>query len=80
MIALMPSRRNDHRFAHVALGCALGASLGVLGYFLMRDRRFRWSRGADRHTDEMRDKTLKDTYPASDPPASQFFDIPANRI
>lgn len=25
------------------------------------------------------DKTLKDTYPASDPPASRYFDIPANR-
>ena len=25
------------------------------------------------------DKSLKDTYPASDPPASHYFDIPANR-
>jgi hypothetical protein len=25
------------------------------------------------------DKTLKDTFPASDPPASRFFDIPSNR-
>jgi hypothetical protein len=25
------------------------------------------------------DKQLKDTYPASDPPASRYFDIPANR-
>jgi hypothetical protein len=25
------------------------------------------------------DKTLKDTYPASDPPASRYFDIPVNR-
>jgi hypothetical protein len=25
------------------------------------------------------DKSLDDTYPASDPPASQFFDIPSNR-
>jgi hypothetical protein len=25
------------------------------------------------------DKTLKDTYPASDPPASRYFDIPENR-
>lgn len=25
------------------------------------------------------DKGLKDTYPASDPPASHYFDIPVNR-
>jgi len=25
------------------------------------------------------DKQLNDTYPASDPPASRYFDIPANR-
>jgi hypothetical protein len=25
------------------------------------------------------DKSLKDTYPASDPPASRYFDIPENR-
>ena len=25
------------------------------------------------------DKTLKDTFPASDPPASRYFDIPENR-
>lgn len=25
------------------------------------------------------DKTLADTYPASDPPASRYFDIPVNR-
>lgn len=35
----------------------------------------------NRHTrvDKTRDKTLKDTFPASDPPASQYFDIPVNR-
>lgn len=25
------------------------------------------------------DKALQDTYPASDPPASRYFDIPVNR-
>ena len=25
------------------------------------------------------DKALRDTFPASDPPASQYFDIPVNR-
>jgi hypothetical protein len=26
------------------------------------------------------DKTLKDSFPASDPPASRYFDIPENRL
>lgn len=30
-------------------------------------------------TDRRRDKTLKDSFPASDPPSSQYFDIPVNR-
>ena len=29
--------------------------------------------------ESVRDKTLKDSFPASDPPATQYFDIPANR-
>jgi hypothetical protein len=32
-----------------------------------------------KRTDIAHDKTLKDSFPASDPPASQFFDIPVNR-
>lgn len=31
-------------------------------------------------TEPQIDKTLKDTYPASDPPASRYFDIPENRL
>lgn len=30
-------------------------------------------------TEQRRDKILKDTFPASDAPASQYFDIPINR-
>jgi hypothetical protein len=30
-------------------------------------------------TDPLIDKTLKDSFPASDPPASTYFDIPENR-
>lgn len=33
---------------------------------------------AQRH-DAAIDKTLKDTFPASDPPSSNYFDIPVNR-
>lgn len=31
------------------------------------------------HTEETRDEALTETFPASDPPASQYFDIPENR-
>ena len=31
-------------------------------------------------TEPQIDKTLKDTFPASDPPASRYFDIPENRL
>jgi hypothetical protein len=32
-----------------------------------------------KQVEKVRDKTLKDSFPASDPPASQFYDIPVNR-
>ena len=31
------------------------------------------------HTDEVQDDALQDTFPASDPTASQDFSIPVNR-
>jgi hypothetical protein len=40
----------------------------------------RWrSRHPTALTEPAIDKSLQDTYPASDPPASRFFDIPENR-
>ena len=40
----------------------------------------RWRLRHPRATSEPAiDKQLKDTYSASDPPASRYFDIPANR-
>lgn len=32
-----------------------------------------------RHSERLLDESLEETFPASDPPASQNFDIPANR-
>jgi hypothetical protein len=62
--------------------------LGVLGLLVVPSIR-RWSgrrratinAAAERDASVERtiDKSLKDTFPASDPPASQYFDIPANR-
>jgi hypothetical protein len=40
----------------------------------------RWRvRHPEAHGEPAIDKSLKDTYPASDPPASRYFDIPENR-
>lgn len=33
-----------------------------------------------RTVEKRRDEALKETFPASDAPASQYFDIPANRM
>lgn len=41
-------------------------------------RRWRTRQEAAR-TEPAVDKTLKDSFPASDPPASRYFDIPENR-
>lgn len=75
MIAHM-TRPNNTR---LAVACVLAATLG-LGIGVALTLRRRWSRNAARHTEAMRDETLQDTFPASDPPASQYFGIPANRL
>ncbi|HTE39720.1 MAG TPA: hypothetical protein VK629_02750 [Steroidobacteraceae bacterium] len=66
-----PSRLRD-----VALVVGAFASAGLLVLKLVS----RASEKARHETvDAKRDKTLKDSFPASDPPASQYFDIPVNR-
>jgi hypothetical protein len=37
------------------------------------------SRGCRRHREKMLDEALVESFPASDPPATQDFAIPANR-
>lgn len=37
------------------------------------------SRGKRTHQEDQLDEALDESYPASDPPATQDFDIPANR-
>lgn len=39
-----------------------------------------YSRRCHKRVDNKIDDALADTYPASDPPSSQFFGIPANRL
>jgi len=50
---------------------------GLLAFSLFKRQRHRKRREA--HVEKVHDKTLKDSFPASDPPASQYFDIPVNR-
>jgi hypothetical protein len=55
--------------------CALTSisliTLSLMSLAAKKDRR--------RSLEATRDKTLKDSFPASDPPASNYFDIPTNR-
>jgi len=43
-------------------------------------RRNESQRRRPRVVEKRRDDALKQTFPASDAPASQYFDIPANRL
>ncbi len=55
----------------------IGGSLILIGAGIRS-----WLKGGARApvaADRVHDKSLKDSFPASDPPASQYFDIPANR-
>ncbi len=58
----------------IVLGVALASSL-VIVKILSRTAQ----RNSQQSVEARRDKTLKESFPASDPPASQYFDIPANR-
>lgn len=42
---------------------------------------WRWlgKRMSKEHSEKLLDESLVETFPASDPPATQDFDIPANR-
>ena len=77
MVAPTPIRRTNTRVAHIALGFGLATSLGLIAFSLLRTRSTQRAQG---HTDDVRDRSLKGTFPASDPPASQYFGIPVNRI
>jgi hypothetical protein len=50
------------------------AAAGLVALACMANSRCRRT-----HREELLDEALDESYPASDPPASQNFDIPANR-
>ena len=69
-------RRGAPDISTMAAGLALGIAVGsliVVGIRMNRSGRQR------RESSERLDDSLQATYPASDPPASQYYDIPANR-
>ena len=59
------------------------ALLGALGLIMMPALRGIGSRWRMKRPTALRepavDESINDTFPASDPPASRYFDIPANR-
>lgn len=63
---------------YIGMGVAFGVAAAV-GFAARRIYAYAQERNCARQVDAVRDKTLKDSFPASDPPASQFFDIPINR-
>jgi len=62
--------------AVVGLVGIAAAGIGLIARGIYRQAQNSKSQG---RVEAVRDKTLKDSFPASDPPASQYFDIPANR-
>lgn len=57
------------------VGAAVAAGFG----FSKLLRRAKITAGPGLVEEKKHDKVLKDTFPASDPPSSQYFDIPVNR-
>jgi hypothetical protein len=66
------------RSHYIGMGVAFGIA-AALGFAARRMYAYVQECNCARQIDAVRDKTLKDSFPASDPPASQFFDIPVNR-
>lgn len=60
---------------------ALIGALALIATPIIRTmmRRYRSDHPVAR-TEPSIDKQLKDTFPASDPPSSRYFDIPENRL
>jgi len=70
-------RQESHTVRNIALLSGALLSAGFIGYHLYRRRQ---TQQQTHSVESRRDKSLKDTFPASDPPASQYYGIPANRL
>lgn len=75
----MHSRTETRRFELLETVALLSAAV-LIAVPAYRGIARRWRVRNPRARSELAiDKQLKDTYPASDPPASRYFDIPVNR-
>jgi hypothetical protein len=73
------SLHRSHRFDFFDAALWAGAAT-LLALPVVQKMTRRWRARRPTATQEPAiDKTLKDSYPASDPPASRYFDIPVNR-
>ncbi|AMN45952.1 hypothetical protein ACG33_02255 [Steroidobacter denitrificans] len=80
------AKKNRHRNAACDRGRSLLWDLALVGAFallaapawcgIVRRRRVKYPQAI---RERAIDDSLKGTYPASDPPASRYVDIPANR-
>jgi hypothetical protein len=78
LLPFKPRRRGLSAAQKAALGGAIALVAAPAIKVISQSLRERWLRPQTK-TEAAVDKTLKDTYPASDPPASRYFDIPVNR-
>ena len=78
MLSTAEMGRNDAAF-RVLTVVGIGALAGVAAWAWTRYSRTRMVVEQHKQGEKVHDKTLKDSFPASDPPASQYFDIPVNR-
>jgi hypothetical protein len=62
--------------ALIGVAAAAGVVARGIYRYVQSQRELAKSKG---RVESVHDKTLKDSFPASDPPASQFFEIPVNR-
>ncbi len=80
LLAFRPRRRGLSGAQKAALGGAIALLAAPAIKIVATNLRRRLAERPQRAAEEAAiDKSLKDTYPASDPPASHYFDIPANR-
>lgn len=67
-------------YAKVLGALAVAGAIALIAAPMIRKLNRRWAINHPQAQKEPAiDKSLKDTYPASDPPASRYFDIPVNR-
>ncbi|HLS81391.1 MAG TPA: hypothetical protein VK025_08310 [Steroidobacter sp.] len=74
------ARNTAQHATRVLEGVVLLGAAALIAYPAVKNIARRWrTRHPYAETESAIDKSLDDTYPASDPPASRYVDIPVNR-